>query len=85
MSRPAQEVLGTMTYPSGLVATLHVDGSWSVPGREWLEPTLRAIYSDYGGPQEGPFGAKALADLARDVGGTFDFPDRPKPPPGTVY
>lgn len=81
------EPLGRVAYPGGeVVATLHADGSWSVPGREWSEPLLRLAYSDrYGGPAEGPFGPSALRRLAEDVGGTATIVDRPGPPPGTIY
>lgn len=80
-------ILGTVTWPGGSpVATLYADGSWGVPGHRWMEGPLEVLYSSgYAGPQDGPFGARALAAAAASVGGTFDFPDRPGPPPGAVH
>jgi hypothetical protein len=77
-----KEIMGTVTWPGGKpVATLHADGSWSVPGHEWQESTLKALFSDvYAGPSAGPFGPSALAALSDAVGGKADVV--PKFPPG---
>ncbi len=72
MTTGDDDAIGSVTWPDGgTVATLRVDGSWSVPGSEWMESCLKlALSDDYQGPQDGPFGPKALADLAEQVGGT---------------
>lgn len=77
-----KEILGTVTWPDGgPVATLYVDGSWSMPGHEWQESTLKALFSDvYAGPSAGPFGPSALTALAEAVGGKADVV--PKSAPG---
>src|SRR4051794_15494077 len=77
-----KEILGTVTWPGGKpVATLHADGTWSVPGEEWQEGTIKALFSDeYRGPSDGPFGPSALAALAEAVGGKAAVV--PKSPPG---
>lgn len=81
MAGATKETIGTVTWPNdGPVATLHVDGSWSVPGREWTEPGLKLALSDaYAGPQDGPFGAAALSELAEMVGGTVKLVPRQRP------
>jgi hypothetical protein len=95
------EVVGWVTYRVGArtyVATLSRDRTWSVrsdgPGgpagehvtAEWLAlrygpDGTRA----YRGPSDGPYGAKILDDLAREVGGRADIVPQPPGDPGVVY
>jgi hypothetical protein len=71
MTTDQKSPIGSVEWPDGgPVATLFVDGTWSVPSRPALEPALKLVYSDeYQGPQDGPFGPGILSALASQVGG----------------
>ena len=81
MGQAMTNVIGSVAYPDGgPVATLHVDGSWSVPGFEWAESVLKLAYSDaYEGPSAGPFGPAILHELAEAVGGVATIVPREAP------
>lgn len=70
-------------------AALHANGTWSIdPPLElgWpIEQQLEFISADYGGPSDGPFGPRQLAEAAEFLGGeTTIHPSEPMPP-GTIY
>jgi hypothetical protein len=85
--RDPLDLVGTVTWPTGEVATLFLDGTWSMPALPAFESMLKDLYSDpYPGPEHGPFGVRGLSELAEDVGGVAWILPREGPDdPDIVY
>lgn len=70
-----------------IVATLHDDLTWTVPGHPEAERALNAGYGrdpDYS-PADGQPGYPQLRDAADDLGGEAEFAEIDPMPPGTIY
>lgn len=71
--------------------TIEDDGNWKV------DPPLDGLFSEafsdimddmkesYGGPSDGPFGPKQLAELARRLDGTYELEPKEEMKSDTIY
>lgn len=86
-------MIGTITFDRAgtrHVATLSEDGSWSIdppldPAMWAIGRLLELISEDYGGPWDGPFGPRQLAEAAQLLEGTATIHPSEPMPPGTIY